>query len=249
MELNRQELTALYANLKRQINTVLDKDGAVHAIEVDIVKDTLRKMYELLQVDTKLPVEDKQNKAEELSSAPEAELVEELPSQPESIEENVDREEEELLEAVEQEFSLKFEARDEEKVEEPELPVEAQKDPELTEMKTEAETLAPKQAEKVDVNQAASSKNEKTLGERITKNPISSLIKQVSINDKFLFTNELFKGKMKIYNQHIAKLDEMNALDEALSYLENLEKEYAWNVEEEAYEQFVNYIQRRFVNV
>jgi ribosomal protein S20 len=251
MDIRVQELSTLFENLKRQIIPVLNEGENAPNIEVDIVKDTLRKMYDLLQAEPRVGAvpEEVNTKshpfAQEANEEPTSamnEKVKEVRAEEKSVEDKVDEEAEELLQAAKQEMTLKFEPKDD-TLKEVTPPEPAPKPEPIPEEKPEPTK------EKLDVNQAASvKKTEKTLGEYVTKNPIQSLKKQISINDKFQFTNELFKGKMKIYNEHVAKLDDMSSMEEAMNYLAKLQEECDWNVEEESYEQFLKYVQRRFVS-
>lgn len=76
--------------------------------------------------------------------------------------------------------------------------------------------------------------------------PIDSLKKAIGINDKFQFINELFEGNMARYNRTIDQLDNIGELNAALQILKELITELDWDVEDKAFQQLENYLQRRY---
>lgn len=65
----------------------------------------------------------------------------------------------------------------------------------------------------------------------------------ISLNDSFRFIRELFNGDSEKMNSVIRTIDRMDVLDEALSYLN---KETNSSDENEAYQDFVELLKKRF---
>jgi|GEM_PF-2222226 hypothetical protein len=75
---------------------------------------------------------------------------------------------------------------------------------------------------------------------------ISSLKTQIGINDKFMIINELFDGSAKRYNAALDEFDAKSNLREALDLLGDMKDENLWDKEDPAFQQFKNYLKRRF---
>jgi predicted phage tail protein len=99
----------------------------------------------------------------------------------------------------------------------------------------------------------AASKNEtaageaQSIGDHLQKKPIKSLKSAIGINDKFQFINELFDGKMKSYNEAIDALEQAASGNEAIELFHKMANEHDWDMENPAYEQLLNYVERRFL--
>lgn len=87
-----------------------------------------------------------------------------------------------------------------------------------------------------------------TLGEskvpesKLTNGPITSLKAAIGLNDRFLFTREIFNNNSAKYNEVIDNLDKMDKIQEAVDYLRsNLTMQ-----KNEASMKFVELLKRRF---
>ncbi|HLN73305.1 MAG TPA: hypothetical protein VK205_08415 [Prolixibacteraceae bacterium] len=87
-----------------------------------------------------------------------------------------------------------------------------------------------------------------TLGEtkapdsKLTNGPITSLKAAIGLNDRFLFTREIFNNNSAKYNEVIDNLDKMDQIQEAVEYLRaNLTMQ-----KNEASMKFVELLKRRF---
>jgi hypothetical protein len=296
------ELADLMAALKRQLDQLIKSDLKAHQIEIDIIRDTLRKLYDKVVFNDELLIAENQQ------------------IESESISAKIDEEEEYLIDNSEIEFKLLFDdvrpkpaeidfspslfhaeetlspekTLDELTLEseleegngefvidggiwEKEIEIEAQVsnlfvvetsnnqenslsekietvnvDPQNIVPDTEI-TLETKPAKPLEVDIFSVSKpvvkiQDRTLGENIVKNPIDSLKKYIGINDKFQFINELFDGKMKIYNDFITEIDDVATIEEALNLIEPMKISFKWDEESKVFEQFTNYLYRRYSN-
>ncbi len=87
-----------------------------------------------------------------------------------------------------------------------------------------------------------------SIAARLSKSSIKDLTKAVSINQKILFTKELFKGDSFAFNEAIGKLNAFENKDEAIGFLQNdLRPKFSFRSEAESYAQFVELIERRYV--
>lgn len=86
------------------------------------------------------------------------------------------------------------------------------------------------------------SKGTTTLAENFQK---KKKIKEIlTINQKFMFTKILFNGDFELFSNAIDRLDDLDNLSQAKSYLTNNHGE--WNPESEEYQEFMEMVERRF---
>lgn len=82
----------------------------------------------------------------------------------------------------------------------------------------------------------------KTADSKLTHGPITSLKAAIGLNDRFLFTREIFNNNSAKYNEVIDNLDKMTQIQEAVDYLRaNLTMQ-----KNEASMKFVELLKRRF---
>lgn len=73
--------------------------------------------------------------------------------------------------------------------------------------------------------------------------PVTDIRHAISLGDRFLFQRELFGGKGELMQKTIDKLNGLNSLGEALSYIHD---NFSWDQDSSTYELFVNVLRRRF---
>ena len=81
-----------------------------------------------------------------------------------------------------------------------------------------------------------------TLAENFQKK--KKIKDSLTINQKFMFTKILFNGDFELFSAAIERLDELDNLTQAKSYLTNNYGE--WNPESEEYEEFMEMVEKRF---
>ncbi|NOY95002.1 MAG: hypothetical protein GXO81_01250 [Chlorobi bacterium] len=79
---------------------------------------------------------------------------------------------------------------------------------------------------------------------KLSNRPLSSLESAIGINDRFLFTRELFDGNGEDFNSALVKLDSMNSIQEAVAYLRD---NFKWKKNETSLK-FISLVKRRFAN-
>lgn len=90
----------------------------------------------------------------------------------------------------------------------------------------------------------AEKKNTIFLSEILEKKQLSDFRKAISLNDHFRFRRELFGGDEKEMSKAIADLNELNTLEDSMSYLNGVLK---WNMEDEAVAGFIQLLEKRFL--
>lgn len=86
-----------------------------------------------------------------------------------------------------------------------------------------------------------------SLAARLQRKPVSDLASAIGINDKFLLLNELFGGSMEKYNKSIRALNNFSTLLGAKTYMSELQIEFQWDCESDAYKKLDNLVERRFM--
>lgn len=87
---------------------------------------------------------------------------------------------------------------------------------------------------------------EKTFGPKIPSHRIDNLKTAITINEKFMFINELFDGNLREYNETIETLNGFKTLDQAAEFLDLLRKKNFWNTGSNAFKKLKELVERRF---
>lgn len=109
------------------------------------------------------------------------------------------------------------------------------------------EAAPPSAAKKVNaprpiLNERVNKETVATVGDNFQK--ISDIKNRLTINQKFMFTKMLFNGDFDLFNNAVTKIDSLQSLDEATSYLD---AHYSnWDRSSEEYEEFIELIEKRF---
>ena len=87
---------------------------------------------------------------------------------------------------------------------------------------------------------------EKTFGPKTPSERIENLKTAISINEKFMFINELFDGNLREYNETIETLNGFKNLDQAADFLDLMRKKNFWNTGSNAFKKLKELVERRF---
>ncbi len=87
---------------------------------------------------------------------------------------------------------------------------------------------------------------EKSLGPKVPSARIENLKTAITINEKFMFINELFDGNLREYNETIETLNGLNSLDQAAGFLDLMRKKNFWNTGSNAFRKLTELVERRF---
>lgn len=101
----------------------------------------------------------------------------------------------------------------------------------------------------VSLNELFSSgKKEVNLAEKHTSTPITDLSKEINLNRKFAFVNDLFKGNMDNYNTSIQQLNSIGSWEAAQNYLAGISSKLQWHLTQKTADDFTDFVKRRWSN-
>ncbi|MEL6660975.1 MAG: hypothetical protein AAFR36_31280, partial [Bacteroidota bacterium] len=86
------------------------------------------------------------------------------------------------------------------------------------------------------------------LSEKLSQQAIPDLTRAMSINDKLLYSNELFGRDMARMNETLQKLNGLSSMDDARNYLVDIAQKFDWTEEErsEVAQSFIKLIRRKY---
>jgi hypothetical protein len=85
-----------------------------------------------------------------------------------------------------------------------------------------------------------------SIAKKLEGSPISDLKKNISLNQRFQFCKDLFKGNNQEYEVTLEKLNNTNR-DEAMRILQTLKDKYSWNPDSMASKDFTDLVNRRYM--
>jgi len=85
-----------------------------------------------------------------------------------------------------------------------------------------------------------------SIAKKLEGSPISDLKKNISLNQRFQFCKDLFKGNNQEYEVTLEKLNNTSR-DEAMRILQALKDKYSWNPESMAAKDFTDLVNRRYM--
>lgn len=88
------------------------------------------------------------------------------------------------------------------------------------------------------------SSGKKDMATKLQNKPIEDLTKSIGINDKFMFTKELFHGNAELYAKSIAKLNEFTDINEAIFFIQ---ENFSWDAKNEAANQLIELVRRKLM--
>ncbi len=204
-EIIYNQLSGLLEAIQEQYDAIRLTEGRIPQIEIDILLDNTRKLYDQLQLLQKLnttpsPVQ--------TGHAPS------LPPQPPSPIKSIER--------------PKPEIRKEE---------QAAKTPIASDLDLFAE-------EEPTFSMRLKEAREQTLPSKAEH--VEHLKQLISINDKFIFINELFDGNLKEYNEAIETLNGFEVKNEAFNYLDLLRTKNLWDLESGTLMKLKEIVERKY---
>jgi len=215
--------------IREQSDTVLSYQGKIPQIELDILLENVRKLYDALK------------ELEKLNASADVKAVEntppvQVPDQPISIPEPVVLEllpvsEEPVVEVAEPEVAHHQPAPLSATLFDDDMPTVADKF-----------TSAPSLHDRF-----AAATQDDSISARIKTNPIADLKKAIGINEKFALINELFEGDINAYNESIEVLNTSSDEAQALTYLnQTLASKYGWDQRGESFLKLRGLVERRY---
>lgn len=83
-----------------------------------------------------------------------------------------------------------------------------------------------------------------SLAEKLESAPIQDLKKAITLNQRFQFSRELFKGNNQEYEMAIDKLNSISK-EEAMRHIDSLKQKFTWNSESPVVSDFMDLVGRR----
>jgi hypothetical protein len=199
-EIIYNQLSSLLEAIQEQYETIRKKEGPIPQIEIDILLENIRKLYDQVHLLNKV----RAGHAPPLHPSPQSVTsghdpsLAAQPSAPPSPILSVER--------------PKSEIRREE---------QTAKAPKAADLDLFAE-------EEPTFNMKLKEAREQTMTRKAE--PVEHLKQLISINDKFIFINELFDGNLKEYNEAIETLNGFDVRNEAYTYLDLLRTKNLWDL-------------------
>lgn len=81
------------------------------------------------------------------------------------------------------------------------------------------------------------------LGDQISKKIFTDIRSSLSLNDKFRFLHNLFKGNVELMNETLDHLNNLNSIQDALLYIQ---EHFEWEEESESAQALKEIIEKRF---
>jgi hypothetical protein len=110
--------------------------------------------------------------------------------------------------------------------------------------KASTSTLAEKYQGKKKFRNETLGNGKKDVASILQNKPIGDLTKAIGINDKFLFTKELFNGNAELYARSIRQLNEFTDINDALIYIQ---ENFNWDGKNEAANQLIDLVRRKLL--
>jgi len=255
----KEELQWLLEAINEQFEAIKEYDDKIPKIEFDIMMENVRKLYENMYILQRLndPVSamEKRQKQKEPDPDP-VPLVrpvvkeEEMPSEP-AIPEITVRIENSVTEPPEPQPGLSQE-------DPPQAEIIKGIIPEKMSVKAESprSSFSRKISKPDDMDLFAEEEptfsiklkeaREKALGPKPESAASGHLKTMISINEKFMFINELFEGNLREYNETIETLNGFNEAAAALDFLDLTRKKNLWDSGSNAFKKLHELVERRF---
>lgn len=241
--------------------------GTLSSIERDILLEKLRSSYEQLLFDrpsetTKTTVEDLASKVEKVKveatqeikspptplEVPQVTKPKEVPDQPVTRVE-VTNKQVQVEPEVEEEVILEVtEEKEDSTTTDTEIVIE-ETSYTTTEVRStngngERTILAEKFQGKKKFRNEMLGTGKKDMSSVLQNKPISDLTKAIGINDKFLYTKELFSGNAELYARTIKQLNEYTDINDALIFIQ---ENFSWDENNEAANRLIDLVRRKLL--
>ena len=213
----RQELNELLKNIVKHSDS-LPANRPIPSLEISAVISKVNKMQEQLIV-LKYLLEIQENKLKDVSAQEQQSFQKEELIAPES---------------TVSETNLT------EQIAEPEAP--AIETPEATQQEEQPQ----EKVEEKTTTVVEDVKTKQEIAQKLSRTPIKSLKEAFSLNDRYLYANELFDKNMEAFNNLIKTIDESSNMSEAHEKLITAKTQYNWDEENNLYVEFIILIARRF---
>ncbi|MCK9421639.1 MAG: hypothetical protein M0Q38_03480 [Bacteroidales bacterium] len=240
----KDELQWLLEAINEQYETIKTYEDKIPRIEFDILMDNVRKFYEdmrmLQRTDQNLPQAERKTKAPAIENQttteqPHSKPMASMPSNQNSS----------------PEITVRFE-KPTTTTDTPPLPHPPAREAPRRDIPSTGRKLASTgeadlfAAEEPVFSIKLKEARENTLGPKSASTRIDNLKNAITINEKFMFINELFEGNLRDYNETIETLNGFKDFNQASEYLDLMVKKNFWNTGLNAFKKLKELVERRF---
>ncbi|MGM0580103.1 MAG: hypothetical protein ACQETL_05455 [Bacteroidota bacterium] len=97
------------------------------------------------------------------------------------------------------------------------------------------------------LNDSLQNKDKQTLADKLAKSGGKSIMKMLTLNQRFMFVNELFEGNQNQFLSAVEQIDGMDSYKEASSHVKkSFADKYDWDMETEEVQEFMELVEKRF---
>lgn len=101
--------------------------------------------------------------------------------------------------------------------------------------------------DELTVNDRLKGSKTPSLVDDMQKSKINSISKSISLNQRFIFIKELFRGNLESYDKALARLDTFNSWEEANEFIEEkIAPENNWDISKSSVAEFTDIVERRY---
>ncbi len=251
-------------NRQQEILKVEEKLEEKSEQEMELISVDSNQVDEVASSVEKIPVEDEAEAEVEVSMASaeaiaEEKMISDAPAETPSLNLNPEENNESSLftgELAEENITKDFQQEIDELEVLAQVELDKQEETSEKKLKTEPKEENPNslllqfEDEVFSVNDSAAQKREdKSLVSKLNSTRIENLKSAIGINDKFYFINELFSGNSQVYEDVIYTLNNFKRFEDAMQYVSTLKYKHDWDVEAEAYQKLVHFLERKFIEI
>jgi hypothetical protein len=97
------------------------------------------------------------------------------------------------------------------------------------------------------LNEKLQSKDKQTLADKLAKSGGKSMMKMLTLNQRFMFVNELFEGNQNQFLSAVEQIDGLDNYKEASTLVKkSFADKYSWDMETEEVQEFMELVEKRF---
>lgn len=251
------EIDQISESIKSHIDRIKNEHFQTHKLDVDVLIEKTRKLYDTLinldALSVSFDIEMAENKVQEVEEVTEKEEIKRPDDHAEekenTVQEAIEKEPMEAPEQLEEEVEVQQDELDEDiSAGKPGIEIEQPKNaaPEETEFHIKSTIDLFSTASEPSIGDRLKTGESPTIADKMTKDAINELRKAIGINEKFQFINELFNGDMNRYNKIIDELDQLPTLEGVNTYLLELKIQHQWADENPALIKLNDLLQRKF---
>lgn len=252
MEMNRltREADELIRRIVARYNSLYSPSGSVSQIELDLMLEDIRSMYEKFRLIGQLNLQHQSQDIRKPSTPAPAATTEPTASKPEPpVEKTVQHEPEAEPDEMESNAARSETVQEDTSV----ISTQHEQSPAYQDNAPSHEPEHPILAERYKSDQkslgeviSAGSVQDDNLGSRLGNTPVTDLKSVIGLAEKFAFINELFGGDPLAYEKAIVQLNGSSRLAEAEAYLGTLRLNHRWPADSQMAGVLAEIVRRKF---